>query len=188
MDKYVSLQSKAIDSELCSELINKFNTNQTDIRFGPNNPYTNKKKIHYYEYIALNPLKSSFYDALIKHLKEYKNTHNFLSIAGSWRLSTPCLMQRYKPGMHYSGEHCEHGTTNNMSMRILAWMFYLNTIQDGGGTFFPQQNLMLKPKQGDLYIWPAGWTHSHYGIPANHEVKYILTGWCELFNNNKNAF
>ena len=40
-----------------------------------------------------------------------------------------------------------------------------------------QQNIELKPKQGTIVIWPAAWTHSHYGKPVLDEHKYIITGW-----------
>ena len=28
-------------------------------------------------------------------------------------------------------------------------------------------------------IWPAFWTHSHYGVPSKKQMKYIITGHCE---------
>ena len=56
-------------------------------------------------------------------------------------------------------------------------MIYLNTINKGGGTHWPQQEFTTKARVGDLYIWPAGWTHSHKGIVAPEEEKYIITGW-----------
>ena len=59
-------------------------------------------------------------------------------------------------------------------------MYYktnLNNIRRGGGTEFVYQRVIAKPRAGDLYIWPAGWTHMHRGVNAPKEVKYILTGW-----------
>lgn len=116
------------------------------------------------------------------HLFKYKSRHKFLgSRAKYWGPSQKCNLQKNEPSQSYSKEHCEHEGTGNSSSRILGWMFYLNDIQNGGQTVFPQQGVKFKPGEGDLYIWPAGWTHSHYGIPAKKESKYILTGWCEFF-------
>ena len=61
--------------------------------------------------------------------------------------------------------------------RVLAWMFYLNDVTDKGGPRFPRHNLTLKARAGDLYIWPAYFTHSHHGIASPTQVKYIATGW-----------
>ena len=63
-------------------------------------------------------------------------------------------------------------------------MFYLNDIEEGGGTHFPQQDITLKPKQGDLHIFPAQWTHVHHGIVAPREDKYIVTGWINAIERN----
>ena len=94
-------------------------------------------------------------------------------------------IQKYNPGQYYDSwsdteyweGHCEQQRSGSVS-RVLGWMFYLNDIKKGGGTRWPQQRFTSKPRAGDLYIWPAGWTHSHYGIPAPKEIKYIITGWC----------
>ena len=62
-----------------------------------------------------------------------------------------------------------------------AWMFYCNDIKKGGGTKFPQQNFIAEPEEGTLLIWPAFWTHTHFGIKAPKEYKYIVTGWCSFY-------
>ena len=59
-------------------------------------------------------------------------------------------------------------------------MFYLNDVTDKGGTCFPSQNKTLKARVGDLYICPAYFTHSHYGVPSPSQIKYIATGWCNF--------
>ena len=40
-----------------------------------------------------------------------------------------------------------------------------------------QKYVNIHPEQGTIAIWPASWTHSHYGKPAFKEHKYIVTGW-----------
>jgi hypothetical protein len=41
------------------------------------------------------------------------------------------------------------------------------------------QKTTIKTIAGDLYIWPAHWTHLHQGVNAPKENKYIITGWVE---------
>ena len=64
--------------------------------------------------------------------------------------------------------------------RQLAYMLYLNTVTDKGGTKFIFQNLTLSAIKGDLYIWPADFTHVHQGIVSKTQEKYIVTGWFEI--------
>ena len=88
-------------------------------------------------------------------------------------------MQWYKPGEGYYAYHAElqPGAPNSSSMRCAAWMFNLNTIENGGGTEFKYFDDKIEPKAGQLSIFPAYFTHTHRGIVAPEEDKYIATGW-----------
>ena len=61
-------------------------------------------------------------------------------------------------------------------------MIYLNDVTDGGQTYFPQQRRKIKPRVGDLYVWPAYFTHPHKGLISKTQTKYIATGWCHFIN------
>ena len=125
---------------------------------------------------------------LISVLQEYRKKHPFLIKRGMY-INPDFMIKKFLPGDYYEhlkaskpedGEHMEHGSSFNDCRRMLAWMFYLNDIKKGGGTRWPQQNFTSRPRAGDLYIWPAGWTHSHHGLPAPKETKYFTSGWCSL--------
>lgn len=81
----------------------------------------------------------------------------------------------------YHRWHCEAGYDpgdhSAIWRRALAWMLYLNDVDDGGETEFVYQHLRVKPKRGLLVVWPAGWTHTHRGNPPYSNDKYIATGW-----------
>ena len=67
--------------------------------------------------------------------------------------------------------------------RILTFMYYLNDIEEGGETeFVYQDRLKIKPTTGTLLIWPAGFTHTHRGLPPLDGDKYISTSWLENIN------
>lgn len=85
-------------------------------------------------------------------------------------------LQRYEPGGHFRMLHSER-TTLATSHRILAWMTYLNDVEDGGATRFEHQGISVQPRQGQTLIWPAEWTHAHRGEVLNKGRKYIVTGW-----------
>ncbi len=65
--------------------------------------------------------------------------------------------------------------------RVLLFMFYLNTVQQGGETAFYYQRKEIEPVQGRMVIAPAGFTHTHKGNIPQSDDKYILTSWV-LFN------
>ena len=113
---------------------------------------------------------------------EYQKKYSFLSGEGvaSWTLFNNFKIQYYKPTEAYYRTHCEndgYGQSIQYLGRMLAWMVYLNDVNDGGETSFPTQNVKFKPRCGDVLIWPAFWTHPHNGIPSPTQEKYIATGW-----------
>lgn len=94
-------------------------------------------------------------------------------------------IQRYFPNQGYFIEHHERANIDLIRIsRELVFMTYLNTIEDfaenQGATVFPAQNMFIRPEIGKTLIWPAGFTHRHYGITHQSETKYIVTGWKHL--------
>lgn len=88
-------------------------------------------------------------------------------------------IQRYQAGEHFQQLHCERTSISTLH-RILAWMTYLNDVEDGGSTYFNHYDLEIKPRKGLTLIWPAEWTHAHKGNIVNSGSKYIITGWMDL--------
>ena len=182
MDKYIFKKSNILNSDECQYFIDLIdNAPESDKQFD--------KLRGYYALGSLDTFNHKEWDYLYKILDncmdEYVSLHPFLNRLGSkWEVDPYINTQKYIPGNFYKTEHCEvgvNGKQQNMALRrILAWMIYLNDIKRGGGTCWPQQNFISTAKEGDLYIWPAGWTHSHYGMIAPYETKYILTGWCSF--------
>lgn len=93
-------------------------------------------------------------------------------------------IQKTQPGEGYHVWHCEHSSSN--STRVLAWMLYLNDIEEGGETEFLHQKLRYPPKKGDFLVWPAHYTHIHRGNPPISETKYVVTGWYQWIDLNNN--
>lgn len=85
-------------------------------------------------------------------------------------------IQKYDPGGHFAALHCERSAIGR-GHRVLAWMTYLNEVEDGGRTSFPHYGLDIRPEQGKTLIWPVDWTHAHCGQVVNSGTKYIITGW-----------
>jgi hypothetical protein len=170
MKNYI-FHSNSFDVIECNNLISYYKNCGNKFKKSPTN---------YEGVITTLSNHKNFRNILISKIDEYVNIHSYLKKEYSpWGICEQFHIQKYLPGECYSSEHMEHGNQEPYSLRLLAWMVYLNTIKDSGGTKWPQQNYESKPVLGDLYIWPAGWTHSHYGIPTS-EIKYIATGWCSF--------
>jgi len=115
------------------------------------------------------------YRALFDGCNQYRIQYPSVTGIGRWAPSALFNLQRYLPRQGYFASHCEN--TNKHKHRVLVWMFYLNTVTDGGQTKFVSQDLYVNPVEGRLVIWPAHFTHYHHGVTSNTQTKYIATGW-----------
>lgn len=88
-----------------------------------------------------------------------------------------CKIQKTPPGGGFCQWHYEQGSCTHTSRRWGVWMIYLNDVEKGGKTDFPNQGLSVKPEAGKVVIWPACYTHPHRSAPDLQENKYIVTGW-----------
>jgi len=126
-------------------------------------------------------LSKKLWEYLDKLLMEYVELNPCLNKIGHWEIHDTFQIQKYNPGEGYFGEHCEHGSSSlgkKISDRVMSWIVYLNDVDDGGETRFPQYDFNVKSKKGSIIIFPAGWTHMHHGIVSNTQSKYLITGWC----------
>jgi prolyl 4-hydroxylase len=100
--------------------------------------------------------------------------------------------QRYAPGQQFRAHHDYFHESQPYWPRMEAeggqrtWtaMIYLNAVEDGGATWFPQAGIKVPPKPGMLLAWnnmkadgspnPAT---LHEGMAVVEGTKYIVTKW-----------
>ena len=173
--------------ELCDELINYFELNIKRQKKGVTSSGLNldiKKSIDIS--IIPNEIKLpenevlySYFEALFLCHKDYLLQWPFLaSFASSVEIGS-FNIQRYQAGEHFQKIHSERTSISSLH-RILAWMTYLNDVDEGGTTYFEHYDLEIKPRKGLTLIWPAEWTHAHKGSVLHSGSKYIITGWMDL--------
>ena len=84
-------------------------------------------------------------------------------------------IQKYPVGGGYKTWHFEKSDIKACK-RLLVFMTYLNTVEDGG-TEFLYQKLITPAKKGLTFIWPSQFTHTHKGTISFSKEKIIITGW-----------
>jgi len=60
------------------------------------------------------------------------------------------------------------------SSRFLNLFCYLNDVEEGGETTFPNLGISFKPKKGSLLIFPPNWFFPHTGEKPLSNSKYLL--------------
>jgi prolyl 4-hydroxylase len=100
--------------------------------------------------------------------------------------------QRYAPGQQFRAHHDYFHESESYwqtvsrqgGQRTWTAMIYLNDVEEGGATWFPQAGIKVAPKAGLLLAWnnmnPDGSPNEatlHEGMPVVAGVKYIVTKW-----------
>ena len=182
--QFIHLIEGAYSKQSCDNLIDFFEKN---INLAESGGAGNKKLNNLEISLDLdfnNPSCFGLELMLSNMISQYKEKFPFIdSNIVKWHVTPTCQLAKYEPNNYYSYVHCENSGLPKHLSRVFAWMLYLNDIREGGGTYFHHQNFTTKPVAGNLYIWPAGWTHMHHGVNAPKEVKYILTGWVNYTDN-----
>ena len=174
------------DTDMCDELVNFFEANPIDQNVGAfvgGIDESQKKTTD----ISIKPklLKQEKYKVfntyinnLVSCFGDYKEQWPFLNTIKGMEIGTFNL-QKYSPGGHFSAVHTERDNSETMH-RVLAFMTYLNDVEEGGETKFHHYDINVKPEKGKTLIWPAEWTHAHLGGHVKQGCKYIVTGWIQF--------
>ncbi len=166
---FIGIYQNAMDPGLCDWLVDYLDS--TAQSFPRNYTHVKDKQICL---DAFSPGESeSVMQAVNNCLGAYVNEYPYLTNFNY--VSALVLLQKTEPK---EGYHLFHGEDLNWNMqhRTMAWMVYLNDVEEGGETEFLYQQLKVSPRKGTVLIWPGSYTHLHRGNPPM-STKYIATGW-----------
>jgi hypothetical protein len=79
---------------------------------------------------------------------------------------------RYNLGDGFLAWHSDN--VGRSPTRVITAIWYLNTVDEGGETFYKWQDVAVKPVVGRLLLCPVGWPFIHRGNPPLSGPKYIL--------------
>jgi hypothetical protein len=77
---------------------------------------------------------------------------------------------KYGPGQHFQ-EHSDHGYSYTCTLSSVG---YLNDDYLGGELIFNKLGIKIKPKAGDLYLFPSTYLFSHQALPVYSGTKYSI--------------
>ena len=116
--------------------------------------------------ILLQKLWQDVYDVQAPAVEDYRRDYNIMPLK-YWESFN---FIKYGPGQHFK-EHHDHGFSYNCTVSLVA---YVNDDYDGGELYFRLQDLKIKPKAGDLYIFPSNFMYPHQAMPVHSGTKYSI--------------
>ena len=118
------------------------------------------------------------FKAFNKCFKEYIEKYNILREWIPEKISdTGYKIMKYERNKGVFNEHIDNNTSKFSIHRFLTSLIYLNTVEEGGETEFPNQGIVVKAKVGRVVMFPPFFTHPHKGNIPLSEDKYVSNGF-----------
>ena len=149
-----------------SDTVNKLKKDSMDLHI------TGKKwkDIEELLYTKLKDGLNEYFDHINQYTDSYiSNFFSYYSIC-----DTGYQIQRYLPGGHFDW----HTDFKDNGERLIAYIWYLNNVEkeEGGSTEF-YSGRKIQPREGTLLLFPTTWVHYHRGCKLLKGCKYIITGF-----------
>jgi hypothetical protein len=185
---FVRIYDNNLSAKFCGIIINAFETDKEHhikstigIPRTPDPEFRNAIEMNCTKRAAEHPEWAAIMDVLNKHaassFKRYKSdlvaggypeAHFFNTVTlEQWR------MHRYDPGVHFYKEHID-AIDVHTSKRMLQMLYYLNTVEAGGETWFKSIDLKVNPVEGKLAITPSWFGFPHSAITPISNTKYMI--------------
>jgi len=114
----------------------------------------------------LQQLWQDLYDRKVAAVKDYARKFNI----GELRYWEAMNFVKYGPGQHFQ-EHSDNGYSYNCVVSLVA---YPNDDYLGGELEFRLQGLRVKPRAGDLFIFPSNYMYPHKSLPVESGTKHSI--------------
>lgn len=174
----IRVYDDALDRDLCERIIALFESD-------PEAQFERGDNATWVEYlITRNPrrewreIERQLVENMLRHVADYAR----MPAARMLALKAPrafehLKIKRYRAGgEHHFPTHVD-AFSHKTAVRILAFLWYLNDVDEGGETLFPVLGASIPPRAGRLLVMPPMWMYEHSGEPPRSGDKFIITSY-----------
>ena len=176
----IRVYDDALDKEFCDRVIDLFESD-------PESQFNRDRQSTWIEYLITRnqrpewrEIEQRLVDNMARHLKDY-STHPAAKMLGlrAPRAFEHLKIKKYRAGQDQEDHFPLHidAYDKKTSVRIVGFLWYLNTVEEGGETTFPVIGPSIAPRTGRLVILPPMWMYEHVGQPPISGDKYIVTSY-----------
>lgn len=185
MKNYITVLDDVLPHSFCKEIIKKFEVNANHEQ-----ELTEWENRRFMEVnITTQTSWEQENDAMVRSInilyRQYLDIHKII-LGVQWPKTfgfEQFRMKRYLPnGVDQFAFHTDVGSYAS-SRRFLSFLWYLNTVEEGGATKFgyvpddPHPFAAVPAVEGRVLIFPPLWTYPHWGEKTISGPKYIISGY-----------
>lgn len=172
MPRYIQAMDDVLSPDVCKRLIAGFRADKR-VAPDPQPEYSRRRYLYLSDKPDWKELNAAATRAALLVMERY---FEILGCGPEEWLDDGWVLARYAPGdrcaLHDDGQ-CAEESRNGL--RLATLLFYLNDAP-GGETFFPAQDVRVRPVQGRAVVFPPWYTHPHEVLPCGGE-RFILQTW-----------
>jgi len=176
----IRVYDEALDPELCARIVEIFEAD-------PEQQFQRGRQRTWIEYLITRnerpewrDIERQVIDNMVRHLADYA-THPAATMLAK---KAPRAFEHLKVKKYLAGNPEPHHFPlhvdvfdHKTSVRTVAFLWYLNTVEEGGETVFPVLGKRVAPRAGRLLMMPPNWMFEHIGEAPVSGDKYILTSY-----------
>ena len=177
MERYIKTYPKIFSKQECDGIIEYFNIQ----KINKNITHTELKDHRHFDEINLNDFRDETLDTQMGIYERFKGVLARYKKDAKLHTNTwpenfkfeEIRLKHYKTGRGNFLDHVDVGSYDSAN-RFLVLFVYLNDVEKGGETEFPDLNLTISPECGTMLLFPSTWTYLHRGNTPISNDKYIL--------------
>ena len=176
--RYIRTYDHALDPRLCQQMIASFAGLQ---RFQMRNGRGVRSGLEQSAWTELNVSRLSdaaflgmFRKLIDRALERYNQDVELAIPIPNSPLTSDLTLKCYRPGEQERFQ-LHFDAVNHVANRYLVLLWYLNDVEQGGETRFPQLDVTVQARAGRLLMFPPYWMYQHEGLPPVSGDKYIVS-------------
>lgn len=187
MESLIYQKEKALNEYLCDDLIAMFELNKFKQQQGITIGGLQRNIKETYD-MTFSNMSSEYWSDCSKHIikilydnlrvwrSQFKLSQEGNALQSHLTINNPFILQKYEKNRGKYTYHDDFAISDTREHRVATFIFYLNTVENGGETEF-MDTFKIKPEKGKLVFFPACWNYYHRGKMPISNNKYIITGW-----------
>jgi hypothetical protein len=171
IERYIQIYDDVISGQLCDLIIEKFTKDEN--KEPSEVEYKSTELIIKTDNEDWKDIDDMLFQILNTNLKLYFENSKY-SFTPQTRLDdSGYKIQHYEKNQ---GKYQSHFDVNGIETwnRFLGVIFYLNDVEEGGETNFPDIEYSVKPKRGRMLFFPCQYPLRHEGLIPISNDKYII--------------
>jgi len=175
LNYFVQVYENALEENICDFLISLFDQVPDKHERVENERKPNFTQFNFTENCKITEEVNTVHNHLIKKTFDYRN--EYYDMIDKRVFPEEHAFEQFRIKRYNNDGNDEFDTHVDVidhatSRRYLAFLWYLNDVEQGGETKFA--DMMIQPKKGSLLVFPPMWMFPHAGLQPISNPKYIL--------------